>query len=91
MALLPAAVGLMAGLAFRDVGMRYAQERALAEQMELAAGVELPLVLYEVRRRGCRRKYGGSTIESGGGKDYVLLGQHTASGGRGPAAIYGLS
>lgn len=60
MALLPAAVGLMAGLAFRDVGMRYAQERALAEQMELAAGVGLPLVLYEVTR--CTRRIFGNRI-----------------------------
>ncbi|GIL43496.1 hypothetical protein Vafri_930 [Volvox africanus] len=42
-------VAVLAGLAFRDVGIRYAQERALSEQMELAAGVGLPLVLYEVR------------------------------------------
>lgn len=32
---------------------RYAQEKALAEQMELAADVALPLVLYEVRLRLC--------------------------------------
>eukprot|EP00198_Chlamydomonas_reinhardtii_P013357 XP_001702694.1 predicted protein [Chlamydomonas reinhardtii] len=42
-------VAVMAGLAFRDVGIRYAQERALSEQMELAAAIALPLVLYEVR------------------------------------------
>ncbi|GLI68755.1 hypothetical protein VaNZ11_013208 [Volvox africanus] len=42
-------VAVLAGLAFRDVGIRYAQERALSEQMALAAGVGLPLVLYEVR------------------------------------------
>ncbi|GIL98989.1 hypothetical protein Vretimale_4288 [Volvox reticuliferus] len=42
-------VAVLSGLAFRDVGIRYAQERALSEQMELAAGVGLPLVLYEVR------------------------------------------
>ena len=41
----------MAGLDYsRDVGIRYAQERALAEQMDMAASIALPLVLYEVRR-----------------------------------------
>ncbi|GLC67726.1 hypothetical protein PLESTF_000599100 [Pleodorina starrii] len=49
LALEPGCVAILAGLAFRDEGIRYAQERALTEQMELAAGVGLPLVLYEVR------------------------------------------
>ncbi|KAG2498007.1 hypothetical protein HYH03_004265 [Edaphochlamys debaryana] len=49
LALEPGCVALLTGLAFRDVGIRYAQERALTEQMELAASVGLPVVLYEVR------------------------------------------
>ncbi|KAG1664128.1 hypothetical protein FOA52_011951 [Chlamydomonas sp. UWO 241] len=43
----PESVALFAGLDFsRDVGIRYAQERALVEQMDLAADVGLPCMLY---------------------------------------------
>ena len=40
---------------------RYAQERALTEQMDLAAEVGLPLVLYhvQVRRGACGVGWGG--------------------------------
>ncbi|GAX77518.1 hypothetical protein CEUSTIGMA_g4962.t1 [Chlamydomonas eustigma] len=48
-ALRPEVVAVLAGLDFsRDVGIRFAQERALSQQMELAAQVGLPLVLYQV-------------------------------------------
>lgn len=46
----PDTVALMAGLDFsRDMATRYAQERALQEQLDLGVAAGLPLVLFDVK------------------------------------------
>jgi hypothetical protein len=49
------------------------QERALSEQMELAATVALPLMLYEVRR--AERKFSARLGEGEGAEERLRGGQ----------------